>query len=133
MYEKSRRPFQDIPLLPQDFILIAKPFQFSGDIGIRPTSGIAHLAIQLPTHPSRQRRKAYTKIVCDLPLRPTARSHKAHRLRLERIRKLSLFRHRGHLSWEGNSPLYRGKSIEHRAHKGLNNRAENSHVPLRKR
>ncbi|WP_413771470.1 cytochrome b [Mesorhizobium sp. PAMC28654] len=48
----------------------------------------------------------------DLPLRPTARSHKANRLRLERIRKLSLFRHRGRLSSEGNSPLFRGKSIQ---------------------
>jgi hypothetical protein len=59
------------------------------------------LQIILPHQPRRSSSANGKAIVLQL---------KAHRLRLERIRKLSLFRHRGHLSWEGNSPLYQGKS-----------------------
>jgi putative transposase len=37
------------------------------------------------------------------------------------------------LAWYGTAKRELAPGIEHRSHKGLNNRAENSHLPLRKR
>jgi hypothetical protein len=90
---KQRCSLQDIALLPQDFVLLARALRLGRNIGLPCITAITGPSIPVPSNPANQRRRADPKIFSHLALRPPARPNQANRFVLESPGKPSLLRH----------------------------------------
>jgi hypothetical protein len=119
-WRKKRGPLQDVPLLAEDLVLTAQPFQSADHIIVFCLAWPINLPIPASRDPSHQHRKPDPQIGSDPPLGSAAGLNQLNGLGLKFLREPSRSRHggspasRGTLHFSGASPpKARALPLEH--------------------